>query len=106
VFIYGGLLLALLAAFAWGVGARTMLIAEALRDRNALYRETASGIENGYTLKLVNKSDQPAHYVVKMESSTPAWPCAVRTRSTCRPATWPQCRSPWPGPKAFAAGTR
>jgi polyferredoxin len=71
VFIYGGLLLALLVAFAWGVGARTMLIAEALRDRNALYRETASGIENGYTLKLVNKSDQPAHYVVEMESSTP-----------------------------------
>src|SRR4249919_3166632 len=71
VFVYGGLLLALLAAFAWGVGARTMLIAEALRDRNALYRETASGIENGYTLKLVNKSDQPAHYVVRMESSTP-----------------------------------
>src|SRR6476659_4327950 len=71
VFIYGGLLLALLAAFAWGVGARTMLIADVLRDRNALYRETASGIENGYTLKLVNKSDQPAHYVVRMESSTP-----------------------------------
>jgi cytochrome c oxidase accessory protein FixG len=71
VFIYGGLLLALLVAFAWGVGARTMLIAEALRDRNALYRETTSGIENGYTLKLVNKSDQPAHYVVRMESSTP-----------------------------------
>jgi hypothetical protein len=71
VFIYGGLLLALLLAFAWGVGTRTPLIAEVLRDRNALYRETADGIENGYTLKLVNKSDRPAHYTVTMQSPTP-----------------------------------
>ncbi|UNK48782.1 4Fe-4S binding protein [Lysobacter sp. S4-A87] len=56
VFVYGLLLLALCAGWAWGVGHRSPLIAEVLRDRNALYRETGDGrIENGYTLKLVNK---------------------------------------------------
>ena len=45
VLVYGALLLALLAVFAWGVGTRTPLIAEVLRDRNALYRETTTGIE-------------------------------------------------------------
>jgi len=66
IFIYGGLLLALLAGFAWGVGTRTPLIAEVLRDRNALYRETTAGIENGYTLKLVNKTDREQRYVVAL----------------------------------------
>src|SRR5688572_1923078 len=36
IFVYGGLLLALLVVFAWGVGTRSDLIAEVLRDRNAL----------------------------------------------------------------------
>ena len=66
IFIYGGLLLALTAGFAYGVGTRTPLIAEVLRDRNALYRETASGIENGYTLKLVNKTDRDQRYAVAL----------------------------------------
>jgi cytochrome c oxidase accessory protein FixG len=61
VFVYGLLLLALCAGWAWGVSHRSPLIAEVLRDRNALYRETGDGrIENGYTLKLVNK-DVNAH---------------------------------------------
>jgi polyferredoxin len=66
IFVYGTLLLALLGAFAWGVGARSPLIAEVLRDRNALYRETAAGIENGYTLKLVNKSERAQRYRVQL----------------------------------------
>ncbi|HEX5663201.1 MAG TPA: 4Fe-4S dicluster domain-containing protein [Xanthomonadaceae bacterium] len=68
VFIYGLLLLALLGAFAWGVGTRTPLIAEVLRDRNALYRETAGGIENSYTLKLVNKTERAQRYLVELRS--------------------------------------
>ena len=43
VFVYGGLLLALVAGWAWGVTHRSDLIAEVLRDRNALYREVAGG---------------------------------------------------------------
>ena len=47
---------------------RSPLIAEVLRDRNALYRETDEGIENGYTLKLVNKTDQPQQYTIRIQS--------------------------------------
>lgn len=68
IFVYGGLLLALLGAFAWGVGTRSPLIAEILRDRNALYRETAAGIENGYTLKLVNKTERAQRYDVALQA--------------------------------------
>jgi polyferredoxin len=49
ILVYGAILLAVTAAWAWGVGHRSPMIAEVLRDRNALYRETATGIENGYT---------------------------------------------------------
>jgi cytochrome c oxidase accessory protein FixG len=68
IFVYGSLLMALLGAFAWGVGTRSALIADVLRDRNGLYRETAAGIENGYTLKLVNKSDHAQRYVVALSA--------------------------------------
>jgi polyferredoxin len=66
VFVYGTLLAALLGGFAWGVGTRSELIAEVLKDRNALYRETLGGIENGYTLKLANKTDRPQRYSVTL----------------------------------------
>ena len=48
---------------------REPLIYEVLRDRNALFRETVGGIENGYTLKLVNKTDRDVVYVVSMAST-------------------------------------
>ncbi|QDH69835.1 4Fe-4S dicluster domain-containing protein [Marilutibacter alkalisoli] len=61
--VYGSLLLVLCMAWAWGVGNRSPLIAEVLRDRNTLYREAGDGrIENGYTLKLVNKTLDPQRY--------------------------------------------
>jgi polyferredoxin len=69
IFVYGALLLGLLGAFAWGVAARAPLIAEVLRDRNALYRETATGIENGYTLKLVNKTERAQRYRVQLHGA-------------------------------------
>ena len=71
ILLYGGLLVALLGVFAFGVGTRSTLIVEALRDRNALYRETADGIENGYTLKLVNKTDRAQRYIVTLRGDTP-----------------------------------
>jgi len=43
---------------------------EALRDRNALYRETADGlVENAYTLKLVNKADDPRRFRLAIEGA-------------------------------------
>ena len=68
IFVYGALLVALTVAWAWGVGTRSPLIAEVLRDRNALYRETASGIENNYSLKLVNKDMQPHAYTITIKA--------------------------------------
>jgi cytochrome c oxidase accessory protein FixG len=68
ILVYGAFLLVLVAGFAWGIAARSPLIADVLRDRNALYRETAAGIENGYTLKLVNKTDRAQAYTVRIES--------------------------------------
>ncbi|MFP7721302.1 4Fe-4S dicluster domain-containing protein [Lysobacter sp. A3-1-A15] len=71
IIFYGAALLALLVAWGWGVTHRDPLIAEVLRDRNALYREVAGGIENGYTLKLVNKTDQDEVYTVSIEAGSP-----------------------------------
>ena len=69
IFIYGALLLTLVAGFAWGIANRAPLIVEVLRDRNALYREVSGNrIENGYTLKLVNKTTQPQRYRITLEA--------------------------------------
>ncbi|KAF1690138.1 4Fe-4S dicluster domain-containing protein [Pseudoxanthomonas koreensis] len=67
IFVYGLLLLGLLGAWGWGVTHRSELIAEVLRDRNALYRETADGVANDYTLKLINKSQQTRRFRIVLE---------------------------------------
>lgn len=67
IWVYGLILLALLIGWGVGVGSRSPLGVEVLRDRNALYRETAHGmIENGYGLKLINKTEEPATYRVSV----------------------------------------
>ncbi len=66
IFVYGLLLLAMTAGWAIGISTRDPLIAEVLRDRNALYRETSAGIANGYTLKLVNKRREARTLVVRL----------------------------------------
>ncbi len=69
IIIYGLLLLALCSAWVWGVTHRNETIAEVLRDRNALYFQAGDGsIANSYTLKLVNKSQQPHSYKISLES--------------------------------------
>jgi polyferredoxin len=69
IVVYGAILVALVAAFTWGVATRSPLIVEALRDRNALFRPVADGVANDYTLKLVNKTDESQTYRVRIESS-------------------------------------
>jgi len=66
VFVYGLLLLALVVGWSWGVAHRQPLLAEALRDRNALYRVDGDVVENVYTLKLVNKREQPQQYRIAL----------------------------------------
>ena len=54
-----------------GVGNRSPLIAEALRDRNALFQERADGsVENGYTLKIINKTVEPRRYRIAVEAGS------------------------------------
>ncbi len=66
--IYAVLLAALLGAFAFGVSHRSPVIFDVLHDRNALYRETADGgIENGYAVKLVNKTDRAQQLSISLE---------------------------------------
>ena len=63
IVVYGSLLLLLAGAWAWSVVHRRPFIAEILRDRNALYRVLGDGsVENGYTLKIVNKTDYAVLY--------------------------------------------
>ena len=71
VFVYGTILLALISAWGWGVLHRSDLIAEVLRDRNALYSEAADGtVNNTYTMKLVNKDQRTHQYRIRLESAT------------------------------------
>ena len=56
--IYSTILGILFIAFITAIALRSPLSLDVIRDRNALYRETASGeIEAVYTLKLLNKSN-------------------------------------------------
>ena len=79
IWLYGTLLLALLVGFAYGVAHRSPLIAEVLRDRNALYRDTGQAIENSYTLKIANKSDRAARYAIALQSPSRALAMAPLT---------------------------
>jgi cytochrome c oxidase accessory protein FixG len=68
---YAALLLALVSGFAWSVTHRSMLLAEIIRDRNALWRPGPAGtIENSYTVKLVNKSDHEIELKVRVAESS------------------------------------
>ncbi|HEY4559803.1 MAG TPA: 4Fe-4S dicluster domain-containing protein, partial [Lysobacter sp.] len=69
ILIYGGLLLALLLGWGWGVTHRAEITVDAIRDRNALYRVVEDGIDNGYTLKLANRTDATQRYRVAIEST-------------------------------------
>ncbi len=70
VLIYGALLLATFIGFAWGIFNRTPLILDVIRDRNALYRTAADGsIENGYTLRIVNKDTVARSFTVRIEGA-------------------------------------
>src|SRR4249919_315728 len=71
VFVYATILLAVVAGFVFGVATRSPFTVEALRDRNTLYRTTAEGIENGYTLKIANKQEVAQRFSVRIVSGTP-----------------------------------
>ncbi|WP_286872570.1 cytochrome c oxidase accessory protein CcoG [Idiomarina sp. UBA4520] len=62
------MLLAVSAVLIWDVATRIPLEVDVLRDRNQLYRENIEGqIENVFTLKLVNKSQQDQTYRIEVK---------------------------------------
>ena len=67
VLIYAILLCAIASGIAIGIATRNPLIVDVLRDRNALYRTNLDGsIENGYTLRLINTSEAPQRYRIRL----------------------------------------
>ena len=70
VLIYAVLLLAIATALVVSLVMRNPLSVEVLRDRNALYRETATGaVQNVYTVKLLNKDQRPHSFRIAVEGS-------------------------------------
>ena len=67
ILVYAVLLIVLVGGWTWGVLHRSPLIADVLRDRNALYQQQGDHVANGYTLKLVNKTDADRSYRVHIE---------------------------------------
>jgi cytochrome c oxidase accessory protein FixG len=65
VLIYSGILTLIATTLVIAVLLRVPLKLDVIRDRNALYRETAGGlIENTYTLKVMNMDNEAHRYIV------------------------------------------
>jgi len=65
---YASLSLLFLVLLGFWIESRVPLEANIIRDRNALYRVNFEGIvENTYTLKILNKTQQPLHFDIKVE---------------------------------------
>ena len=63
VIIYATVLLVLLSVLIYSITQRKLVDIDVIRDRNALYRELDDGtIENTYTLKILNKTEQPQRF--------------------------------------------
>ena len=65
---YGIMLLLMLATLVYAAATRVPMALDVQRDRNQLFRETSEGwVENTYTLKLSNRTQQPQQYRVRVE---------------------------------------
>ncbi len=83
---YAGALVMMIGAFVWTLEARPTLSLDVTKDRT-LYRENIEGqIENMYSLKVINKTQQPRDYLITLAKASTS--CTARTRSV-----WPQARS-------------
>ncbi len=68
IVVYATILVALCAFLLTSLLTRVPLELDVIRDRNALYRETADGfIENVYTLKILNMDSRPHRYRLDAE---------------------------------------
>ena len=64
---YASLSLLFIILLGFWIESRVPLEANIIRDRNALYRVNFEGVvENTYTLKILNKTQQPLHFDIKV----------------------------------------
>lgn len=67
IILYTGVLLAIVGASLWSLATRIPLKVDVIRDRATLAREADDGrIENVYTLKIMNTSEEPRRYVLSV----------------------------------------
>ncbi len=67
---YAAVLLAMVALFAWALAARPLLSLGVAKDRQLLFRDDGMGrIENIYTLKVINKSQESQRYTLKLRDA-------------------------------------
>jgi cytochrome c oxidase accessory protein FixG len=64
---YAAVLSVMIGLFGVALWHRVPLAVDVLRDRARLYRETTQGVENVYTLKIMNKDQHPHTYAVTVE---------------------------------------
>lgn len=63
---YAAMLAVMIGAFAWALAERPLISLDVTRDRG-LFRENALGqIENIYSLKIINKTQQPRSYAISL----------------------------------------
>ncbi|MBG0843389.1 cytochrome c oxidase accessory protein CcoG [Ectopseudomonas toyotomiensis] len=63
---YAAMLAVMIGAFAWALAERPLISLDVIRDRG-LFRENALGqIENIYSLKIINKTQQPRSYAIAL----------------------------------------
>ena len=66
--VYSAILLTLIVGLVSIIAFRPPVILDAIRDRNTLYREVGRrGIENNYTLKIINKQNVDRDYVLSVQ---------------------------------------
>lgn len=66
---YAAMLAVMIGAFAWALNERPLISLDVTRDRG-LFRENAQGqIENIYSLKIINKTQQPRSYAIELVGS-------------------------------------
>jgi cytochrome c oxidase accessory protein FixG len=68
IVLYTALLAGLFVVFLVSITSRSPVGLDVIRDRNAIYRETADGrIETVYTLKILNKSDEAQRFALTVD---------------------------------------
>lgn len=80
IMLYAVILLAIIVATVWSLANRVPLKVDVIRDRSVLAREADDGrIENVYSLKIMNTTEQPQRYEISVDGLAAAEIIGERT---------------------------